>query len=81
MPRYFMHLRDGVNIALDEEGAEYHDLEALRQAMLRSARDCIAGDAISKGLIDLRLRIDAENEAGEVVDRLSFAEAVTVVAE
>lgn len=79
MSRYFMHLRDGLDVALDDEGIEYADLTSLRRAVLLSARDCIAGDALGKGVIDLRLRIDAENEAGEVIYSLPFADAVSVI--
>jgi hypothetical protein len=79
MPRYFMHLRDGAEVALDEEGTEHADLAAMQQSALASARDCIAGDAMSKGVIDLALRIDVEDEAGTLVYRLPFAEAVSVV--
>lgn len=79
MARYYLHLRDGTDVALDDEGVEYPDLAALREVVLRSARDCIAGDAIDKGVIDLRLRIDAENAAGEVVYSLPFADAVRVI--
>jgi hypothetical protein len=47
--------------------------------MLASARDIISGDVKTAGKIDLRLRIDAEDHAGAVVDSLPFAEAVSVV--
>jgi hypothetical protein len=79
MTRYFLHLRDGTDLALDEEGADYRDLAALRATMLASARDIISGDVKTAGKIDLRLRIDAEDHAGAVVDSLPFAEAVSVV--
>jgi hypothetical protein len=79
MPRYFMHLRDGTDIALDEEGTVYANDDAMRRAVLQSARDCVSGDVISKGLADLRLRIDAENEAGEVIYSLPFDQAVSIV--
>jgi len=51
MPRYFLHLRDGTDIALDEEGLEFADTDAFAAGVLASARDCIAGDARS-GVID-----------------------------
>lgn len=79
MPRYFLHLRDGSDVALDEEGTEYPDLAALRAAVLKSAHDCIAGDVIAKGVIDLRLRIDADDESGAVAYSLPFAEAVKII--
>ena len=79
MPRYFLHLRDGIDIALDEEGNDFSSMEDLHAAALKSARDCIAGDA-QAGRIDLRQRIDAEDENGGVVFSLPFADAVTIIA-
>jgi len=81
MPRFFMHLRDGTDVALDEEGTEHASIEAMQQAVLASARDCIAGDVKATGVVDFRFRIDAENEAGEVVYSLPFAEAVTIMSD
>lgn len=79
MPRYFMHLRDRTDVAFDEEGIDYPDEEAMQRAALLCARDCIAGDAIANGAIDLGLRIDVEDEAGELVYSLPFADAVNVI--
>ena len=80
MPRYFMHLRDGSDIALDEEGAVFAGDHALRNAVIHAARDCISNDVRACGSIDFRLRIDAENEAGDVVYSLRFDDAVTIIA-
>ena len=47
---------------------------------MKNARDTIAGD-VQNGVIDLRYRIDAENEAGQVVYSLPFKHAVSVIPE
>jgi hypothetical protein len=78
MARYFLHLRDGNDEILDPEGSEFADLDALRKAVLVSARDLIAGD-VREGVIDFRFRIEAENEAGEVIYSLPFKNAVSVI--
>lgn len=78
MPRFFLHLRDGTDVALDDEGSEHFDLDALKVAMLTEARDCIAGD-VKKGIIDLRLRIDAEDAAGTVAHSLPFSQAFELI--
>jgi hypothetical protein len=78
MARYFLHLRDGTDEILDPEGSEFADLDALRKAVLVSARDLIAGD-VREGVIDFRFRIEAENEAGEVIYSLPFKNAVSVI--
>ena len=69
-----MHLRDGVDEMLDPEGLEFADLESLRTAVLFAARDLIAGD-IRNGIVDLRFRIDAEDENGAIVYTLPFRHA------
>jgi hypothetical protein len=78
MPRYFMHLRDGTDELLDPDGREFPSLDALREAVLSTARDLICGDVV-KGLIDLRYRIDAEDGQGAVVCTLPFAQAVNII--
>ena len=47
---------------------------------MRNARDTIAGD-VRNGIVDFRYRIDAENEAGQVVYSLPFKHAVNIVPE
>ena len=77
MPRYFMHLRDGTDETLDPEGVVMPPSEFPRVA-LASARDCISSDA-RQGQIDLRYRIDVEDELGRLVHSLEFADAVEIV--
>jgi hypothetical protein len=80
MVRYFLHLRDGSDEIIDPDGMEFADIQALRDAVMKNARDTIAGD-VQNGVIDLRYRIDAENEAGQVVYSLPFKHAVSVIPE
>lgn len=80
MARYFLHLRDGSDETLDPEGKEFADLEALRKAVLCAARDLIAGD-VRHGVIDLRFRIDAEDENGALVYSLPFKHALNIIPE
>ena len=78
MPRYFMHLRDGSDEMLDAEGKDFASLDELRTAVLFSARDLMAGD-IRNGVLDLRFRIDAEDEHGAIVYALPFESAVNII--
>ena len=80
MTRYFLHLRDGSDEVLDPEGIEFKDMDSLRLAVMKNARDTIAGD-VQNGLVDFRYRIDAENEAGQVVYSLPFKHAVNLIPE
>ena len=78
MSRYFLHLRDHCDELLDPEGVEFADLEALKKAVIEASRDVMCGD-VRNGLIDLRYRIDVENEAGTVIYTLAFSAAVQII--
>jgi len=78
MTRYFMHLRDGTSELLDPDGVEFETMAALRTAVMATIRDLMCGD-IRNGLIDLRFRIDAENEAGSIVYSLAFDDAINII--
>jgi hypothetical protein len=79
VPRYYIHLRDGTDELLDEEGREFEHMEALRKAVVEGARDIMANEIKSRGLMDLRYRIDAENSEGEIVYSLAFRHAVSII--
>ena len=78
MSRYFMHLRDGTEELLDPDGREFPSLAALRDAVLITARDLLMAD-VRDGLLDLRFRIDAEDEGGAIVYTLPFSHAVNII--
>ena len=80
MPRYFLHLRDGSDELLDVDGSEFADMEALRNGVLFTVRDIMAGD-IRNGVLDLRFRIDAEDEGGELVHSMPFKHALNIIPE
>ena len=80
MALYFLHLRNGSDELLDSEGHEFADMDGVRRAVMVSVRDVMAGD-LKDGLIDLRFRIDAENESGQVVYTLPFKHAVNIIPE
>jgi uncharacterized protein DUF6894 len=75
-----MHLRDSTDELLDPEGVELDDLEAVRQKVMTAARDIIAGD-LHNGVVDLRYRIDAENDLGAIVYSLAFRHAFSIIPE
>lgn len=78
MTRYFLHLRDGADDLLDEEGSEFADLSALRRAVLFNAREMMTV-GVRDGVLDLQFRIDAETAAGDIVYSLPFSEAVDIL--
>lgn len=74
MARYSMHLRDGTEKLLDLETLEFPSLEALRAAVLVTARGLLSADA-GNGLLDFRFRVDAEDESGAIVYSLLLKHA------
>jgi hypothetical protein len=78
MARYFLHLRDGTDDVLDAEGIEYGTHELMRAGVMECARDVLCGD-IKRGILDLRFRIEAEDEQGEVVYTLPLKHAFSIV--
>jgi hypothetical protein len=77
MPLYFMHLRDSSDEMLDPDGV-LMPKEAVPRAALFAARDCIAHD-VRSGRMDLKYRIDVQNEDGEIVHTMQFADAVEIL--
>jgi hypothetical protein len=80
MARYFLHLRDTVEELLDEDGVDYASTDELRSSVMLAARDLISADVL-RGVVDLRFRIDAEDENGTLVYRLPFKHAFSIVPE
>ena len=78
MARFFFHLRDGTDFALDPEGVVLPDLEAAQTAALQAARDTLGHD-IRDGRLDLRYRIDVEDERGTVLHSLPFEDAFEII--
>jgi hypothetical protein len=78
MTLYYFHLRDGVDILLDEEGRELDGSASVARAALQEARSIISHDA-SQGRIVLHYRIDVEDEHRQIVHTLGFADAVEIV--
>jgi hypothetical protein len=77
MPTYFLHLRDGTDEVLDEEGVAM-PTNAVPGAALMAARDCMAGD-VKNGRLQLKYRIDVHDERGEIVHTLAFTDAVEII--
>jgi hypothetical protein len=78
MSHYYFHLRDGVDILIDEEGRHLDGIDDIAPAALLEARSIISDDARS-GCIRLDLRIDVEDASHKVVYSLDFSDAVEIV--
>ncbi len=76
MARYFMHIRNGTEELLDLEGQDFPSINALRDADLFSVRDLFSVD-VKQGIVDLRYRIDAHDDSGQIVHSLAFDRATS----
>ncbi|HEX8213849.1 MAG TPA: hypothetical protein VF582_00080 [Allosphingosinicella sp.] len=78
MPRFFFHVYDD-EVALDDEGLDLPDLDTVRAHAVVGARSLIC-EVVSKGHINLRHRIEVEDEDRRPVLTLPFASAVAIEA-
>jgi hypothetical protein len=78
MPRFYLHLCDGGGFLPDEDGLEFADLQVAREAAILGLRDTMAGE-IWKGELDIGALIEIEDEHGQLVDTVHFADAVRIV--
>lgn len=78
--RYYFHLRDGVERLLDPQGADVDDPAQLARMALKEARAVVAQEAL-EGEINLQQRIEIEDEGGNLIHSLSFADAVRIVSD
>jgi len=77
VPRFYFHLHNDFD-ATDDEGKELPDLEAARAWAMRQARMLFGQVASDEGRVVLHHHIDIENEQGQVLDSVRFADAVNV---
>jgi hypothetical protein len=78
MTRYFMHLRDGTEELLDPKGRDFSEpRSAAGRGALYSTRP--ADGRRARWLMELRFRIDAEDEDGAIIYTLPFKHAVNII--
>ena len=77
MPRYYFHLIDSTDCLLDPDGLEIRT-EDVAKKTLECARDCLAGD-VKDGRLDLRYRIDVQDENERLIHSLPFGKAIELI--
>jgi repressor of nif and glnA expression len=75
MPFFHLHLHNRLGFIRDEEGKELADLGAAHALALESIRDILSEEA-KKGIVDLRGRVEIADPAGQVLQVVTFPEAV-----
>jgi hypothetical protein len=75
MPRYFFHIKDEVETIRDMEGAEFHNLDAVREEATESAREMMSVDVRQGHRPDGRTFV-VTDEQGDVVLNFPFELAI-----
>ena len=76
MPRFRFHVINDID-APDDEGLELDNLAVAHLKAIDFARD-LAAAAVRQGRLDLKHRIDVEDETGKVLAAVTFADAVEI---
>ncbi|WP_420738221.1 DUF6894 family protein [Bradyrhizobium japonicum] len=66
MRRYYFDLRDGDELAVDEEGLELSDLDAVQQEATRALRDMAHEELYDSGSL-ARISVEVRDDAGAVM--------------
>lgn len=74
MPHFRFHVLNDID-APDDEGQDLDNLAAANLKAIDYARD-LASAAVRQGRLDLKHRIDVEDESGSVLLTVTFADAI-----
>jgi hypothetical protein len=77
MPRFYLHLRNDLDVP-DDEGTDLPDLDAARTRAAANARFTLAQTAMDEGKINFDHRIDIEDEHGRILDTVWFRDVVQI---
>ena len=77
IPRFYLHVCDSSGFVEDGEGQELPDAPAARRAAVEGLRDMLAGD-LRNGHLNTACFVEIENEHRQLIDTVSFAEAVRI---
>lgn len=81
MPRYFLHVQDGEQVAEDLEGAEFRNVEAAREEAANAAIELIIDSLRRRRGLRLERTIAIADETGRIVAEVRFDDAVQSGAE
>ena len=76
MPHFRFHIINDIDVP-DPEGQDLDNLAAAHMKAIDYARD-LASAAVRQGRLDLQHRIDVEDEDGNVLATVTFADAIDV---
>ncbi len=76
MPLYRFHILNDIDVP-DDEGLELDNLAAAQLKAVDYARD-LAAASVQLGRLDLKHRIDVEDEGGKRLLTVTFADAIEI---
>jgi hypothetical protein len=77
MPRFYLNIYNTVSDTPDEEGAEFSDLSAARASAVAGIRSFLSAELL-EGSVDLHGHLEIVDEAGTVVETLTFKDVVEI---
>jgi hypothetical protein len=80
MPLFYLHVCNGIGFVEDEDGSDYLDANAAREAASAGLRDIMASE-LRDGSINLSSFIEIEDENHTLVTTVAFTDAVKVSGE
>lgn len=75
MPHYFLNIRNGTGLTVDEEGQDLADVSEARETALAGIRS-ILGEELASGRMDLDGCLDVLDSAKQLVMSIRFEDAV-----
>lgn len=77
MPQYYFHLRDHEERLVDPEGKVIDNPDDIPRIALSEVRGIMSQDILTAKL-DLRQRLEVEDELGKIVHSLRFGDAIRI---
>ncbi len=75
MPRYYLHICNGNGFTEDQEGQDLPSVESAREKAIAGLRDIMA-DELKGGVMNMASFIEIEDESRQLVETISFHDAV-----
>lgn len=80
LPKFFLHICNGMGFVEDPQGQELPDLDSARQTAIVGLRGLMAGE-MKAGQLNQASFIEVANQSGELLSIISFEDAVKVTNE
>jgi hypothetical protein len=77
MPHYFLHIHNSHGTAEDDEGLEAGSLSEAHEKAIAGIRSLLGAEA-ANGEMNFEGRIDISDASGQVLQSVSFADAIKI---